>query len=133
MKGSLFAVSVFALRLPPLRLQVYCSHIAVSMPRDAASKLFPEAAFRTHHRTGRQHRDGTDTVIRATGDIFVPEDVAEHVEFVSGLTELWAERGQHYGWGSSYLGGRHHDGVKRKGTHVSDRIEVCDKKWHGVM
>lgn len=67
-----------------------------------AAETFPEAAFRPHRRTplssaaagspnSNKKRGGTtnSAILRATGDILVPEALAAHVEFVSGLTELW--------------------------------------------
>ncbi|CAM9420408.1 unnamed protein product [Ectocarpus sp. 4 AP-2014] len=54
-----------------------------------AAETFPEAAFRSHRRERGEKRGGTGAVLRATGDVLLPEALAVHVEFVSGLTELW--------------------------------------------
>lgn len=87
------------------------------MSAAAAAETFPEAAFRSHRRTPRttstasflsadgpppngnnnnsnKKRGGgrggaSAAILRATGDILIPESLAGHVEFVSGLTELW--------------------------------------------
>lgn len=56
----------------------------------AAAAVFPEAAFRPHFKTSRSSAKGKGrAVLRATGDVFIPESLSRHVEFVSGLTELW--------------------------------------------
>lgn len=105
---------------PPARIpsppsdQVLCSHVVVSMSAAAAAHTFPEAAFRSHRRTtgtpggggspgpnGGTNRGGgggertNAAILRATGDVLVPEALARHVEFVSGLTELWVPNARH--------------------------------------
>ncbi|CAN0559575.1 unnamed protein product, partial [Ectocarpus sp. 12 AP-2014] len=67
---------------------VFCSHVVVSMSAAKAAETFPEAAFRSHRRERGGKRGGTGAVLRATGDVLLPEALAVHVEFVSGLTEL---------------------------------------------
>lgn len=62
------------------------------MSSDAAAAVFPEAAFRSHRRNadfvdGKPGRKGA--VLRATGDVLIPASLSGHVEFISGLTELW--------------------------------------------
>ncbi|CAN0392700.1 unnamed protein product, partial [Laminaria digitata] len=63
------------------------------MPYAVAATTFPEATFRSHHRTDDswkiQKRGGMGAVLRATGDVLMPEALSRHVEFISGLTELW--------------------------------------------
>lgn len=68
---------------------MFCSHVVVSMSAAKAAETFPEAAFRSHRRERGGKRGGTGAVLRATGDVLLPEALAVHVEFVSGLTELW--------------------------------------------
>ena len=74
------------------------------MSAAAAAEMFPEAAFRSHRRTGTGTGTGTGTptgntptagttILRATGDVLIPEALARHVEFLSGLTELWPPEG----------------------------------------
>lgn len=97
--------------------QVLCSHVVVSMSAAAAADTFPEAAFRPHRRTRAHTRtpggDGSPltgstsggggggkektnaAILRATGDVLVPLTLAPHVEFVSGLTELWVPDARH--------------------------------------
>lgn len=62
----------------------------MSMSITAAAAAFPEAAFRPHFKPARTSARGNGrAVLRATGDIFIPKSLSRHVEFVSGLTELW--------------------------------------------
>ena len=104
--------------------QVLCSHVVVSMSAAAAADTFPEAAFRPHRRAhtrtttpggdgssmtslsgntsggggggGGGASEGTDAaILRATGDVLIPEALASHVEFLSGLTELWVPDTRH--------------------------------------
>ena len=62
------------------------------MSPSTAAAAFPEAALRPHRRRNVRAGKGgaAAAVLRATGDIFIPENLARHVEFISGLTELWA-------------------------------------------
>lgn len=73
--------------------KVYCSHVAVSMSAAVAAATFPEAAFRSHRRVASTNRNkkrgGTRAILRATGDVLIPKSLAGHVDFISGLTELW--------------------------------------------
>lgn len=110
------------------RAQVHCSHISVSMSAAEADKAFPEAAFRSHRRIADtrngQKRGGSSAVLRATGDILIPQSVSEHVEFISGLTELWVTDGA--GGGMGKLNGA---GAGRVGSvgdaGVSKWVLVC--------
>eukprot|EP00904_Undaria_pinnatifida_P000763 jgi/Undpi1/10688/HiC_scaffold_29.g13136.m1 len=70
-------------------VKVSCSHVAFSMPHVAAAATFPEASFRSHHRIDDSENRGIGGVLRATGDVLIPEALTRHVEFISGLTELW--------------------------------------------
>lgn len=77
------------------------------MSYDVAASRFPEAKLRSHHRTSanshadsnvknngystgsKEKRGETGAILRATGDVLIPGAVSRHVEFISGLTELW--------------------------------------------
>eukprot|EP00752_Nemacystus_decipiens_P002082 g1992.t1 len=76
-------------------VKVLCSHVVVSMSAAAAADTFPEAAFRPHRRARSSPNGNNAAILRATGDILVPEVLAPHVEFVSGLTELWVPDARH--------------------------------------
>ena len=69
------------------------------MSASAAADMFPEAAFRPHRRTRAPGGDGSApndaAILRATGDILLPEALIPHVELVSGLTELWVPDARH--------------------------------------
>ncbi|CAN0171587.1 unnamed protein product [Scytosiphon promiscuus] len=69
--------------------KVTCSHVTVSMSAARAAEVFPEAAFRPHRRSDPSGVTGASAIMRATGEVSVPDDLAQHVEFMSGLTELW--------------------------------------------
>lgn len=96
------------------------------MSSDAAAAAFPEAAFRSHRRhadriSGKPDRKGA--VLRATGDVLVPASLSGHVEFISGLTELWVADAP--GSGTGKLDG----GGGRFGSLGG--MEVCTLGWRG--
>lgn len=70
------------------------------MSPDAAATTFPEADFRVHRQSGKRDRGDSGAVWRATGDVYIPRDLNGHIEFISGLTELWTGRAQRQSWSS---------------------------------
>lgn len=109
------------------------------MSAAAAADAFPEAAFRPHRRTrtpggaGSPPNGGTSrgggggertnaAILRATGDILVPEALAHHVEFVSGLTELWMPDARH---GKLDGAGAGRFGASFGGLKVGWRLSWC--------
>lgn len=106
------------------------------MSAAAAADTFPEAAFRPHRRTRAAGGDGDGSapnnaaaILRATGDIFVPEALAPHVELVSGLTELWvpdARHGKLDRSGAGRVGGPGLSGGNEVGRLVMIEVQICD-------
>lgn len=101
-----------------------------------AAETFPEAAFRSHRREPGGKRGGTGAVLRATGDVLLPEALAVHVEFVSGLTELWVPdvaggggMGKLDGAGAGLGRFRSSNGMEVGLCVVRARVGIADESW----
>lgn len=89
------------------------------MSVSAAEATFPEARFRAHLPPSHQGDSNNNVkgggkstaLLRATGDVLIPECFAAHVDFISGLTELWAGSRTNL---AGYGGGRGGGGVLGK-------------------